>query len=529
MKENADIAIEAKLSRQLLIGDILSRNAFKYPDAEAFVLGESRLTYKALDSKVNRLANALLARGVVKGDKIGILMKNRLELLELFFAAAKIGAVNVPINVRLSPNEIAYILDNSDTKILFIEDAFVPTIEKIRHLLDCIEVFFSVDVPSNEEYTSFERLVAEGEPDRPQINVDDEDDAFIIYTAGTTGRPKGALLTHKNMVCNSIELIHAMSLSQPRRQDLPPISNSKYLVVAPLFHVAGIMNIIRSMLQLTTIVLKDFDPLVVLETIESEQITYLFLVPTMWRILLDHPDFLKYDKSSMRSAGYGADAMTNSLKEKILDAFPNVSLFEAFGQTEMSATAIFMPHQDALRKEGSVGLPLRMVSIRVVDQSMNDVAAGEVGEIVYRGPSLFKGYYNHPEETKETFEGGWFHSGDLVKRDDQGFVYIVDRKKDMILSGGENIYSAEVEEVLQRFPKAKEAVIVGVPDPKWGQAVKAFVVLREGEKATPDEIIEFCREHLARYKCPKHIDFIDALPRSATGKVLKRVLRDAEK
>lgn len=529
MKENADIAIEAKLSQQLLIGDILARNAFKYPDAEAFVLGENRLTYKTLDSRVNRLANALSARGIGKGDKIGILMKNRQELLELFFAVAKIGAVNVPINVRLSPSEIAYILNNSDARILFLEDAFVSTIEQIRDRLDGIDAFFSAGVSSHDTYTPFDRLMAEGASDRPQIYVDDEDDAFIIYTAGTTGRPKGALLTHKNMVCNSMELIHAMSLSQPRRQDLPPPGNPKYLVVAPLFHVAGIMNIIRTMLQLTTIVLKDFDPLVVLETIASEQITYLFLVPTMWRILLDHPEFSRYDKSSLRSAGYGADVMSNRLKEKILDAFPNASLFEAFGQTEMSATAIFMPHQDALRKEGSVGLPLRMVSIRVVDDAMNDVAAGEVGEIVYRGPSLFKGYYNHAEETWKAFEGGWFHSGDLVKRDDEGFVYIVDRKKDMILSGGENIYSAEVEEVLQRFPKAREAVIVGVPDPKWGQAVKAFVVLREGEKATPDEIIGFCREHLARYKCPKHIDFIDALPRSATGKVLKRLLREAEK
>lgn len=529
MEKNPDIALEARLSQQLLIGDILARNAFKHPDAEAFVLGESRLSYKTLESRVNQLANALSERGVVKGDKIGVLMRNRQELLELFFAAAKIGAVSVPINIRLSPNEIAYILDNSDTKVLFLEDVFVAAIEKIRDRLYGIESMFLVGKADRSPYTPYDRLVAEGVPKRPQVYVDDEDDAFIIYTAGTTGRPKGALLTHKNMICNSIEVIHAMSLSQPRRRDLVPPGNPKSLVVAPLFHVAGIMNIIRTMLQLTTIVLKDFDPIVILETIASEEITHLFLVPTMWHILLDHPDFPKYDKSSLRSAGYGADVMPNSLKEKILDAFPNASLFEAFGQTEMSATAIFMQHQDALRKEGSVGLPLRMVSLRVVDDEMNDVAAGEVGEIVYRGPSLFRGYYNHPEETKKAFDGGWFHSGDLVKQDDEGFVYIVDRKKDMILSGGENIYSAEVEEVLQQFPKAKEAAIIGVPDPKWGQAVKAFVVLKENEDATQDEIVEFCREHLARYKCPKQIAFIDALPRSATGKVLKRMLREEKK
>ncbi len=527
MKEKAKIGIEAKLSQQLLIGEILARNAFKYPELEAFVLGDNRLTYNALDQRVNRLANALSEQGVVKGDKVGILMRNRQELLEIFFAVAKIGAVNVPINIRLSPNEIAFIIDNSDTKILFVEDAFISTIEGIRNTLEGIETIFSVSASEHSSFIPFDRLIAEGKEDRPQIYVDDEDDAFIIYTAGTTGKPKGALLTHKNMVCNAIEVANAMSLSQLRRLDLPPV-DPKALVVAPLFHVAGIMNIIRTMLQLTTVVLKDFDPIQLLQSLESEQISYLFLVPTMWRILLEHPELTAYDKSSLRSAGYGADIMPNSLKERILEAFPNASLFEAFGQTEMSATAIFMPHQDALRKEGSVGLPLRMASIRVVDDEMNDVAAGEVGEIVYRGPTLFKGYYNHLKETEKAFEGGWFHSGDLVKRDNEGFVYIVDRKKDMILSGGENIYSAEVEEVLQACPKIKEAVIVGVPDPKWGQAVKAFVVLRETEEATADEIIDFCREHLARYKCPKHIDFIDVLPRSATGKVLKRLLRDMQ-
>ena len=527
MKEKADFDIEARLSQQLLIGEILARNAFKFPDLEAFVLGGNRLSYNALDMRVNRLANALLAQGIAQGEKIGILMRNRQELLEIFFAAAKIGAVNVPINIRLSPSEIAYIVENSDTKILFMEEAFVPAIEKILDQLDHVEAIFLVGGSDHPACKSYDRFVADVGSDQPRIYVADEDEAFIIYTAGTTGKPKGALLTHKNMVCNALEVAHAMSLSQPRSLNLPP-ANPKSLVVAPLFHVAGIMNILRTMLQLTTVVLKDFDPVQILQTLESEQITYLFLVPAMWRILLDHPEFEKYDKRTLRSAGYGADIMPNSLKERILEAFPNASLFEAFGQTEMSATAIFMPHQDALRKEGSVGLPLRMASIRVVDDEMNDVATGQVGEIVYRGPTLFKGYYNHPEETDKAFEGGWFHSGDLVKQDEEGFVYIIDRKKDMILSGGENVYSAEVEEVLQECPKIKEAVIVGVPDPKWGQAVKAFVVLRENEEATRDEIMDFCRERLARYKCPKHIDFIDALPRSATGKVLKRLLRDTQ-
>jgi fatty-acyl-CoA synthase len=216
------------------------------------------------------------------------------------------------------------------------------------------------------------------------------------------------------------------------------------------------------------------------------------------------------------------------LKTGILDHFPNASLFEAFGQTEMSATTTFMKHQDALRKEGSVGKPLRMVSLRLVDTDMNDVPAGEVGEIVYRGPGLFKGYYNNPNETAKAFEGGWFHSGDLGKLDADGFLTLVDRKKDMILSGGENIYSAEIEQVLLRHPHVREAAVVGVPDAKWGQAVKAYVVLRTDKALSADALIGFCTEHLARFKRPKYVEFMDALPRSATGKVLKKVLREKE-
>ena len=246
----------------------------------------------------------------------------------------------------------------------------------------------------------------------------------------------------------------------------------------------------------------------------------------MWLMVMNHPDFKKYDVSSLRTAAYGADVTTNALKERILESFPNAALYEAFGQTEMSATTVYMKHQDALRKEGSVGLPLFNVEVRVVNDAMEDVSVNEVGEIVYRGPGMMKGYFKNPEETRKAFDGGWFHSGDLVRRDEEGFVYVVDRKKDMIVSGGENIYSAEVESVLLTCPKIKEAAVVGVPDPKWGEAVKACVVLEPGREATADEIIQFCLEKMARFKRPKIIEFLPALPRSATGKILKRMLRE---
>lgn len=518
------LTLKVKLSQQLLVGEILERNAFRYPKFESLLLNQRRITYEYLNKRVNQLAHSLLEVNVAKGDKVGILSRNRQEMIEIFFAAAKIGALSVPLNFRLSPNELSYIVDNSDCKILFFEDLFTETIENIRSDAKLVSEWVQIGQASNSDYKQYESMVNTGNSYKPEIDVQDDDEVFIIYTAGTTGRPKGALLTHKNFVSNSLEMIDASNQSQPRRSGLEPIP-TKVLTVAPLFHVASILNVVRTMLEAKTIVLRDFEPEELLKTIESEKITNVFFVPTMWRILMGHASFSKYDVSSVRIAGYGADITPNSLKRQILDAFPNASLYEAFGQTEMSATTTYMKHQDALRKEGAVGLPLRMVSVRIVDHNMNDVPVHEVGEIVYRGPGMFKGYYNNQSETEIAFEGGWFHSGDLVKRDEEGFIYVVDRKKDMIVSGGENIYSAEVEEVLRMHPMIKEAAVVGVEDPKWGEAVKAFVVIEQGCKISEDEIIEACTKHLARFKKPKYIEFLSSLPRSATGKILKTKLR----
>ncbi|MBI4965053.1 MAG: long-chain-fatty-acid--CoA ligase [Desulfomonile tiedjei] len=524
MAISGDLGFEVHQARQLLLGEMLARNARKGPDIEAIVFRDKRIRYWELDERVNRLANALLLQGLTKGDAVGLLMQNRLEMPEIYFAAAKIGAVNVPINFRLSPKEIAYILNNAEVKILFLEENYLGTIEKIRRELPLIRDYVVIEKGGDPHFKNYEDLITSGSSIPPEIRLEDDFDAFIIYTAGTTGKPKGAVLTHKNLIVNAMANSQENLFSLPRRADLPCIG-PKVISVTPFFHVAGLMSITKAMLNLTPIVVMDFDPVALLRTIESERATELFLVPAMWLMVIDHPDFKNYDVSSLRSAAYGADVTPNSLKERILEAFPNAALREAFGQTEMAATAVFMKHQDALRKEGSVGLPISNVEVRVVDDEMRDVAVNEVGEIVYRGPGMFKGYFKNPEETKKAFEGGWFHSGDLVRRDEEGFIYVVDRKKDMIISGGENIYSAEVEAVLLAHPKIKEAAVIGVPDPKWGETVKAFAVLEEGQKATAEEIIEFCLENMARFKRPKFVEFVPALPRSAMGKILKRELR----
>ena len=518
------LGFEAEMSRQLLLGEMLARNARKCPDLEGVIFRDRRIRYRELDERVNRLANALLLKGIKKGDPVGLLMQNSKEMLEIFFAAAKIGAVNVPVNIRLSPPEIAYILNNAGVKILFFRENFIGTIEKIKGDLPFIREYIIIDKGGDGVYENYEDVLATGHPIRPEVRLQDDDEAFIIYTAGTTGKPKGAVLTHKNLIINAMTTCQETSFSLPRRPNLPFIAQ-KVMSITPFFHIAGILGVIKNMVALTPMVIEDFDPVQLLKAIEAERVTYLFLVPAMWLLVLNHPDFKKYDVRSLRTAAYGADITPNALKERILESFPNAGLYEAFGQTEMTATTVFMKHQDALRKEGSVGLPFFNVEVRVVDEHMADVAVNEVGEIVYRGPGMFKGYYQNPEETKKAFEGGWFHSGDLVRRDEEGFVYVVDRKKDMIISGGENIYSAEIEAVLLTHPKIREAAVIGVPDPKWGEAVKAFVVLEPGKKATGEEIIEFCLENLARFKRPKFVEFIPALPRSATGKVLKRELR----
>ena len=522
------MGFDAAMSRQLLLGEIVARNARKFPDNEILVFGENRITCGQLDERVNRLANAMLSLGVGKGDKVGTLLANCIEQVEIFFAAAKIGAVNVPLNIRLSSTEIAYILSNSDTKILFAGTGFLDMVEKIQGDLPLIQEIVAVNPKSGTPHRNYEDVLAAGGPIRPEVCLNDEDDAFIIYTSGTTGKAKGAVLSHQNLTVQAMTLNYENALSIPRNPGLPPPSQKKSLSIVPLFHVAGITSTIKTMLAMIPVVVKDYDPVVLLSTIEKERITEIFLVPAMWQMIINHPDFKKYDVTSLRIASYGTAPTPNPLKVRILEAFPNAELSESFGQTEMSPTTTKMRHQDALRKEGSTGLPVFNTEVRVVDDDMNDVPVGAVGEAVYRGPCMFKGYYKNPEANKEAFQGGWFHSGDLVRRDEDGFLYVVDRKKDMIISGGENIYSAEVEEVLYAHPGILETAVVGIPDPKWGETVKAFAVLKPGKETTADEIIGFCKKSLAGYKCPKYIDFIKSLPRNAAGKVLKKELRNRQ-
>lgn len=506
-----------ELSSQLLIGEQLKRAAHKTPEMEAFIYGEKRLTYRQIDTRATQLAGWMQSQGIDHNDKVGFILKNGLPFVEVFFGVSLAGGVGVPINFRLTANEMAYIINNSDSKMLIIDYEYMETILSIRSRIPKVESIVVVDAQhSTSDYFAYNSIYETDVTYKPCEKLKDDDPGMIVYTSGTTGKPKGAVLTHKNLCINRMMLIWETGTAP----------YSKQLVVPPMFHVAAMATLIRNcLINGTSVIHREFNPEHILETIEKEKINLLFLVPSMWNFLLQVPNLKDYDLSSVIECSTGGAICPLELKKKIMSVFANASYHEAFGQTEMSPTATSLNHEDSLRKTSSVGKPVLNVEIRVVDDEMNDVPVGDVGEIVYRGPTVMKEYYKNPEETKKAFKGGWFHSGDLVRVDDEGFIYVVDRKKDMIISGGENIYPAEIEEVLYKLPEILECAVIGLPDKEWGEKVKAYIVLKQGKSLTADEVIKHCIKYLASYKKPKEIEFIDELPRNTSGKVLKKELR----
>ncbi|MCM3178007.1 long-chain fatty acid--CoA ligase [Cytobacillus horneckiae] len=508
-------------SRQLLMGELIRRVAHKTPKQPAFVYENTKITYEDMERRVLHLAGWLQKVGIEIGEKIGIISKNNLSFVEIVFAVASSGAVSVPINFRLAADEFAYVINNSDTKILFIEKEYEETIRLNQHQMPNLEKVVIIDTNQSEWAVSYPSIFE----DKVTFNdlshiLSDDDDCMICYTSGTTGFPKGAVLSHKNLLLSALNSIVDSKIA----------NGNKQLTITPLFHIAGIGNIIISCtVGGTTYIQREFNPVHVLETIHKEQIVGLFLVPAMWNMIMQVPTIEKYDLTSVERCSTGAAICPLVTKKQMMKHFPNAGIFDAFGQTEMSPTTTCLLPEDSLRKTNSVGKPVLNVEVRVVDENMNDVPLGEIGEIVYRGPTLMKGYYKNPEATEEAFKGGWFHSGDLVQMDDEGFIYVVDRKKDMIISGGENIYPAEIEAVLYKHESILEAAVVGVADEKWGESVKAYVVLKKGKELGEEEIIAFCKEHLASYKKPKYVEFINELPRNPSGKILKRILREGAK
>lgn len=494
------------------IGQWVAKRAQLSNGKIALVSKERKLTYSQLNSRVNRLANGLTQVGVQKGTRVAVFLMNGTEILEVMFACAKIGAIFVPINFRLSVEEVEYILEDSGAALFIYHQEYAQLAAEVCKETN-IEQSFSVGEELTQD-ASYESLLAKSTDQEPAVEVNSDEVHMIMYTSGTTGCPKGAMLTHANTFWNIVQILIAQ----------PILETDTTFTVAPMFH-SGAMTILTLTLLYkggSVIIGNRFDPVQVLQTIEQEKITCMFMVPAMWNALTQVPDFDQYSLQSLRfSISAAAPCPTTVIK--ILER-RGVLLTQAFGLSEVAPVAI-LNIQDAARKIGSVGKPAFYVDIRIVDDSGCDVLDGEVGELLVRAPNVMKGYWKKPQETKEVLQNGWFSTGDCLWRDEEGYLYVAGRKKDVIITGGENVYPVEVEQVLYRHCNIKEVAVVGVPDEKWGEVIKAVIVLKNPEQQMDVESIKtFCEGKLARYKMPKLIEFISVLPRNAAGKVVKDCL-----
>ncbi|WP_281881930.1 fatty-acid--CoA ligase FadD5 [Agromyces rhizosphaerae] len=491
-------------------------HAVSRPDAVALRYLGQDTTWRQLHERSLALAGALRERGVQSGDRVMLLTLNRPEFVEAVFAINSLGAIAVPVNFRLTPPEILYLIEDSGSRVLIVDGPLAPLGAAVAGMTSQLES--KIVLGEADGFESYEQVLADADPIELE-DVPEDSTALLMYTSGTTGAPKGAMLSHRNMYLQAVTCI--------RCNEVWDESDVGFLT-APFFHIAGLGSIAANFIIGTPTVIHPlgaFDPEAVVDAWEREGATIVFNVPQQWQAICALPGITDRDLK-LRIISWGAAPASDTVLRAMEETFPEATNVAVFGQTEMSPITCVLSGDDSRRKLGSVGKPIPTIQYRVVDDEMNDVPVGEIGEIVYRGPTMMSAYWNKPEETAKAFEGGWFHSGDLVRQDDEGFVWVVDRKKDMIISGGENIYCAEVENAMFAHPKVLEAAIVGREDDRWGEVPVAFVALKPEQELTLEEFTDFLGATLARYKLPKDLVIVDALPRNAGGKVLKTVLRD---
>ena len=495
------------------LNEILPKAIRLWQKKEGAVCGDIRLRYEDIGKRVFSLCSGLKDLGIKKGDRVAILYENCHRFLESYFSCAHLGAILVPINIRLSKREISDIISDSSSILLITQKKFMDRIDgsKIR----CID---------EEEYES---ILERFDPEIPEIEIQDQDIAQIYYTSGTTGKPKGVILTHKNVKIHALGTIAELHLTD----------RDNWIHAAPMFHLADAWATFSiTWVGGKHVFVPVFDTEMVLKLIEKEKITITNLIPTMLNMMVNHPNVGKYDYSSLRILMSGGAPIAEELVKKIIDTF-KCEYIQTYGMTETSPYLTMsilkehlkrLPEEEQLKYRSKTGREFITVSLRVVDENGRDVKRDgkQVGEIIVKGDTITPGYWKRPEETKEAIKDGWLYTGDLATIDEEGYVQIVDRKKDMIITGGENVYSVEVENVLYMHPAILEAAVIGVPDEKWGEAVKAVVVLKDGYSVTEEELIKFCKEHLASYKIPKSVDFVDSLPKTGSGKIYKKALRE---
>lgn len=497
----------------------LHRSLQHHPDATATIFGARVRTFAEQADRVARLAGALRRLGVRDGERVAILALNSDRYAELLLAVPWANGVATALNVRWSPAEIGYALRDSGAGILCVDDRCAPAVPALReHCPDLHTVVHLGEGSPPAGMRGFEGLIA-GASAIEDARRGGDQLAVILYTGGTTGFPKGVMLSHANLLTCVLGTEATM---------LTGTLDSSVLIAAPMFHVAGLTPwLTHAMRGSTHVFLPGFDPLAVLQAIDRHRVADLLLVPSMLQMLVDHPALPEHDVSSVRTLLYAASPITQSLLERAMEAFPQASFVQFYGMTELSpiTTVLLDPdHRDGARVR-SAGRAAVHAEVRVVDAAGREVPRGTVGEVVARGAHVMLGYWNRPADTAEAVQGGWMHTGDAGYMDGEGYVYIVDRVKDMIITGGENVYSAEVENALASHPAVASSAVIGVPDPTWGERVHAVVVLRPGCTADGDELREHCKGLIAGYKAPRSCEFVDALPASSAGKVLKHELR----
>ncbi len=506
-----------------MIGDIPRRNARLYRNRTAVIDGGVRLDFFQLNSRINRLANAILGLGLKKGDKVAVLNHNCYQYIELYFAAARAGTPIVPLNFRLSGKELSFIIHDSEARLLFTGKNYLPVIEKIwdelkdlRHIV-CIDA----NLPGTENYEQIIEMASDAEPGD---NIEEDDVAILGYTGGTTGLPKGVLTTHRNLISSCYNCAVEMNL----------YPGATYLNAPPLFHAGDAMGMFAfSFVGATNVIMNSFSPEEILRNIQQHRVTHPLLVPAMMLFILQYPGAEKFDLSSLETVLYGTAPMPVEPLKNAMRLF-GCGFCQVYGATETFVPISMLKPEDHVlegsgedfRKMSSAGREVIGVRVKIVDNHGNEVKEGETGEIVVKGNNVMKGYWKRPDLTAEALKDGWYHTGDMGRMDELKYIYIVDRKKDMIISGGENIYPKEIEDVLFRHPAVADAAVIGVPDDTWGEAVKALVIKKDGIDVSEDELIEFCKGRLASYKKPKSVEFVSEFPRSTAGKVIKQELRE---
>ena len=499
------------------VGDWITKRALISREKTAIIFKDKVISYQELNERVNRLCNSLLKMGIKKGDRVAAMLYNCPEFLEVYFALARLGAIFVTLNYRLAEQELKYQLMNSGTSLLIFDNDFLTKIALIKSQITINEGNYICLGNNGLEWAKeYEAVIACGSCEEPGIKetVEINDPQMIMYTSGTTGIPKGALLSHEKTFYNTFnaQLYYDM------------ISKDVMLVVMPLFHSAGLNISAVPILYAggTAVIQKSFDPALTLSLIEKHRITLSMMVPTMLNFILKGVNIDDYDLSSLRSLMVAGESISLSLIKEYQNR--NIPIRQLFGQTETSIQ-LWLAEEDAISKAGSVGLPVFHSDVRVVNKEGRDVAPGDVGEVILKGPTQMLCYWNDPEQTAETIKDGWLHTGDLATMDKDGYVFIVDRESDMYISGGENVYPAEIERVYGYHQKILEAAVIGVPDEKWGEVGKALIVLKKGEIMSKNEAVSFLKRKVADFKIPRYVEFTQEFNKTASGKIKKAELR----